>query len=413
MTIGFFLADPAAKSSSVVMIIRYNGKRYKHAIGVSVESARWNKKSQRAKVSQDYRQAAIINNAIQLNQSAAERLIYNKNIPEIKDAKHFWALINCEMTGVPYSTVAEGPKSFTEYFDKIYIRKFRTSKTESRLQRFRCALQLIINYETEIGRSLSFDEIGTRFYRELEAYFLRKNYSPNYFGSIIKIIKQVMREAVDVDGIKASNEFRSATFKATSAEVDTVYLTDLELRKIHAIKIDDDFVKKLYPKSEYSGLEARKKSYNIAKNLFLIGAYTGLRLSDFTRLTPGHFADGRITIVTEKTGQRIVIPVHPVVREILASGFNFSEMLSDQKIRLYIKDICRVADITEVVEVRRVSMGAVVVDRVPKYTLVGTHTARRSFATNAYKAGVPTLAIMKITGHTKESTFMRYIRISQ
>ncbi|MEG1671828.1 MAG: hypothetical protein RR278_07535, partial [Mucinivorans sp.] len=89
---------------------------------------------------------------------------------------------------------------------------------------------------------------------------MKKNYSPNYFGSIIKIIKQVMREAVDVDGIKASNEFRSATFKATSAEVDTVYLTDFELRKIHAIKIDDDFVKKLYPKSEYSGLEARKKS---------------------------------------------------------------------------------------------------------------------------------------------------------
>lgn len=47
-----------------------------------------------------------------------------------------------------------------------------------------------------------------------------------------------------------------------------------------------------------------------------------------------------------------------------------------------------------------------------KYELVCTHTARRSFATNAYKAGVPTIAIMKITGHTKESTFLRYIKVS-
>ena len=49
---------------------------------------------------------------------------------------------------------------------------------------------------------------------------------------------------------------------------------------------------------------------------------------------------------------------------------------------------------------------------LPKYQLVSSHTARRSFATNAYKAGVPTIAIMKITGHKLESTFLKYIRVS-
>ena len=49
----------------------------------------------------------------------------------------------------------------------------------------------------------------------------------------------------------------------------------------------------------------------------------------------------------------------------------------------------------------------------PKYALVSSHTARRSFATNAYKAGIPSIAIMKITGHKRESTFMRYIRVSE
>lgn len=49
---------------------------------------------------------------------------------------------------------------------------------------------------------------------------------------------------------------------------------------------------------------------------------------------------------------------------------------------------------------------------MPKYKLVSSHTARRSFATNAYLAGVPTISIMKITGHKTESAFMKYIKIS-
>lgn len=41
------------------------------------------------------------------------------------------------------------------------------------------------------------------------------------------------------------------------------------------------------------------------------------------------------------------------------------------------------------------------------------HTARRSFATNAYLAGLPPISIMKITGHKTESSFMKYIKISE
>jgi integrase len=47
-----------------------------------------------------------------------------------------------------------------------------------------------------------------------------------------------------------------------------------------------------------------------------------------------------------------------------------------------------------------------------KYEKIQTHTARRSFATNAYLSGIPAISIMKITGHQTESVFMRYICIS-
>lgn len=352
-----------------------------------------------------------MNTTIQTTRFAVERLLQNK--PDIVDTSHFWALVDCELYGREYSVVEPRKKTLIGYFSEVYIPRFEARKSELRIRRFRAVVEVLSRFEEQVKRSYGLGDISTLFYRDLEAYFLKQEYSPNYFGSVVKVIKQVMREAIDVDRLHHSNEFRSASFKAVSAEVDNVYLTDEELRCIHALPIDEAFVRTFYPKSEFSGLASRIHSYTLAKNLFLIGAYTGLRVSDFTRLSAEHFADGKITIVTEKTGARVVIPVHPVVREIVEGGFDFSQGLSEQKVRAYIKDLCKAAGITEMVEVRRSSMGQIVVETRPKYELVSTHTARRSFATNAYKAGVPPLAIMKITGHTKESTFMKYIRISQ
>ena len=44
---------------------------------------------------------------------------------------------------------------------------------------------------------------------------------------------------------------------------------------------------------------------------------------------------------------------------------------------------------------------------------VSLHTARRSFATNTYKAGVPSLAIMAITGYRTENEFLHYIKVTK
>jgi integrase len=53
---------------------------------------------------------------------------------------------------------------------------------------------------------------------------------------------------------------------------------------------------------------------------------------------------------------------------------------------------------------------------VAKYTLVTTHTARRSYATNEYlravREGRSYRPIMEILGHSKESTFFGYIKVS-
>ena len=46
-----------------------------------------------------------------------------------------------------------------------------------------------------------------------------------------------------------------------------------------------------------------------------------------------------------------------------------------------------------------------------KYEFISSHSARRSFATNAYKRGISPLLIMSITGHKTETEFFKYIKI--
>lgn len=71
------------------------------------------------------------------------------------------------------------------------------------------------------------------------------------------------------------------------------------------------------------------------------------------------------------------------------------------------------AEITNFVSIIETTGGVRQEVTYEKCDMVTSHTARRSFATNAYKAGIPSLSIMQITGHTTESSFMRYIRVSK
>ncbi len=57
--------------------------------------------------------------------------------------------------------------------------------------------------------------------------------------------------------------------------------------------------------------------------------------------------------------------------------------------------------------------GKLIKNELPKYELIKTHTARRTGATNMYLAGIPTIDIMKITGHRTESEFLKYIKVSK
>ena len=157
------------------------------------------------------------------------------------------------------------------------------------------------------------------------------------------------------------------------------------------------------------------KKLERVRDLFIIGCYTGLRFSDFIQLTKGNIIDdNKVKIRTQKTKDTVIIPLHPYVREILERyKWNIPDPITNQKMNKYLKEIGEDAKIKGKIQVRITKGGELKKSTPDKFSLISTHTARRSFASNCYLAGIPAITIMKVTGHKSEGSFLRYIRISQ
>ena len=122
-----------------------------------------------------------------------------------------------------------------------------------------------------------------------------------------------------------------------------------------------------------------------------------------------------LRIDTIKTGEKVIVPLHPFALDILArNGGTLPKAACNQVFNRNLKSIGELAQITEGVSLRTNVAGKQRIDSRPKFNFLSTHTARRTFATFAYmELKMPSVLIMKITGHRTEKEFFRYIRISQ
>ncbi len=248
-------------------------------------------------------------------------------------------------------------------------------------------------------RKYDFNDIDMNFYDNFVAFFTKKNYSINTIGRHIKNLKIIMRVARD-EGYHNNGNIEQRKFKVVSARVDNIYLNESELRAMYELDL------------------SAKPNYDAARDVFLMGCYTAQRYSDYsvideTNIRKLESGEVVIDIKQQKTGARVIIPARKEVLDILMKYDNKLPRTHEQKVNKYIKEVAELAGIIDTVEVESMQNGIVIKNVVRKCELVKTHTARRSGATNMYLAGIPSIAIMKITGHKTEKEFMKYIKISE
>lgn len=287
------------------------------------------------------------------------------------------------------------PLDLFGFIDK-FIETEKNNKLEGTIKVYRTSKKHLENFANSLEKNeIAFDDINADFYDQYIHYLNALNLAKNSVGKQIKVLKTFLNAATD-RGINTNLFFKSKFFKKPTEEVDKIFLTDDEIQKIYQLDLEG------------------QGSIEIVRDLFIIACYTGFRFSDFTTLDKSHISDHYITKKTLKTKTKVVIPIHPIVRQIFEKyEYNLPQCISNTHANAYLKEIAQMAKIETPVEVIKTIGGKSERLVFKKWELVCTHTGRRSFATNAYLAGVPAISIMLITGHATESVFMGYISIDE
>ena len=247
-------------------------------------------------------------------------------------------------------------------------------------------------------REYSFQDINIDFYNDFIQFFYGRNCGANYVGRHIKTLKTIMRIARD-EGLHNNMEIERRAFKVLKEPVDSIYLTEDEVKAIYGLKM------------------AKKPHLDLIRDVFLCGVYTAQRYSDYSKIKKSNIRSigdvKYIEIIQQKTREKCIIPIRPELDAILQKYDYTLPRTHEQKVNTGIKDIGFMAGIREPIEVEKNQGGMIVKSTVKKCDLIRTHTARRTGCTLMFLAGVPTISIMKISGHKTEKEFLKYIKVSK
>lgn len=291
---------------------------------------------------------------------------------------------------------------FLDYYS-IHNSPFSKKKlAPGTLKTYRTGLSRLQEYiDNRKLKKFSFNDCNREFYNDYILYLSTLNYSINYIGTIIQKLKTILGFAYE-EGIHKNVEFKKSYFSKMTEEIDHVYLTVEELNNIKELDLKDDVL-------------------DAVRDIFLISCYTGLRVSDMLALLKNSnkviFEEDGVKyfqLKQLKTSNSVIIPLNSIVTSILEKrAGNLPNYITSNKINEHIKSICKRAKIVENHSISRTLGGKVVEITLPKYKLVASHTARRSFCTNAYKAGIPVQDIMAISGHKTERVFLNYVKVQK
>lgn len=429
--VNFYLKTPAKGSgkSLIYLKYKYNGQVLVFAFGQNINPANWNPNKQRVKnnriTTEDGKHSLndLLDNLEKTLINAYNSEIKN-GIPRNETLKKYLSdfLNQKDTTGKPrlYDLIERFIRGDIKHKGRTKsLSTFRTyTSTYIHLKEFEAVKKYRVDFDT-ITLDFYYEFIsylegrGTKYKEKVEA--LRKkeimfndgtikkakkkrpvvDLDTNTIGKYISKIIVFMGEAVDL-GYTNNLAYLNKKFVVPKEDTDAIYLSEKEIDKLY--------------KHDFSNNQRLER----VRDLFVFGCFVGLRFQDYSSIKPGNIIDldGElfIKVITQKTNELVIIPCNPVVLEIFKKyGENANKLppsISNQNFNEYIKEACKLAGLTEkgrLLEKPQLQL----------FECVSSHTARRSFATNYFLDGFPTIDLMKITGHKTEKAFLTYIRVSK
>lgn len=228
----------------------------------------------------------------------------------------------------------------------------------------------------------------------------------NLTADIIRIYERYLQ-----DKKKLSNSTHGKTMKHLRWFLQTldydVKTIAIRSHKKEIIALTFDELEKLEKVDVSASVEQQK-----AKDMFLLGCYTGLRISDLKRLNETRIVEGKICMILQKNQKEVSIPLRSEARNILNKYGMASPKISEQQLNESIKDVCEKAKINKILTIRTNKGGIDKEEPKAKHELITSHTASKTFITLApQKFGLTPAEIAAIVGKDLKTLLNHYFQL--
>lgn len=411
MAVSFSLARPKQKVSSIRAKISVSGACIFLYTGRSVETDHWDKKKCFVKTYVGKNTTTLLNQRLKELEIDILTLLdrYKNGKPKMNFVElqsKLSALVDrpdrkADMTSKVQNINKETLNGFIDQFVQDCESGVRLSPKRQKLK-----ISSIGSYKTTKGYLMKFQEQSKKILTlkdfsqtDIDKFsdflIIDEEFAMNTHAKSMMDLLQIIKYAVKLKKIPAA-KLVELEFDTRREETDSIYLTEDEILQLLEIK---DFAE---PFHEH------------VRDVFVVGCFTAMRFSDYSTIDPTAIRNNRLEFVQKKTGNKVTIPIHPVVNMILKKYDNaLPKVPKNNEFNRIIKLVGEKLPSLHVPFTKQVTYGRERKELVDmKFNYLQTHTARRSFCSNEFLKKTDPMIIMSISGHKSHKSFMRYIKVT-
>ncbi|MFV0539315.1 MAG: phage integrase SAM-like domain-containing protein [Dysgonomonas sp.] len=398
-----FLLDkePDKADAKLRYRIKWDKNTVAFNVGYRVNVAKWSIDTQRCINNTTHGKkkvaASIINKEIQRFEQIAEDIfnLYKASEKNLT-AEEFRTEFN-KRNGKLSAIPAE--KTFFSIYDEFTQEMgFANQWTKATFQKF-AALK---NHLTGFLPDITFNYLDTAGLNNFIAHLRDvQDMRNSTIGKQIGFLKWFLRWA-EAKGYNNEKAYLTFSPKLKTSEKKVVFLDWDELMAVYNYKVPEHM----------PGI-AR------VRDVFCFCCFTGLRYSDVANLKRSDVFSTYISITTVKTADSLKIELNDFSSGILKKyakevfpGNLALPVISNQKMNDAVKELGELCGIDKPVTVTYYKGNERIEEVFPKYSLMGTHTGRRTFICNALMLGISPQVVMKWTGHCDYKAMKPYIDVA-
>lgn len=430
MAVNFYIDKRPNKQGEVAVrcSISIQGKRLTTTAGFSIKPEYWDSPSQR--VLSSFGGKAVVNSkGISAKMLNAKLKKIDSFFSDLENA--LWT--NHEKVGnlkdiykdefgreKPADSIRQASPGFYSVLDKFRDESaVQNDWSVSTIKKFKT----LRNHLVDFNNDLSFEDL-TESGLNLFMDFLREDcdFRNSTALKTLKQLKWFLRWAVKHNYCKETS-FEAFKPKLKTTEKKIIFLDWDELIKVYNYKFPE-IGKKINLIDPYGNkyekvVAVGRETLEHVRDLFCFCCFTGLRYSDAANLKRSNVFQEHINVTTIKTYDLLKIELNNYARAILdkykETKFPYDRVLpvlSNQRTNEYLKEMCEICGLNSP-ETDTYYKGNQRFDEVhPKWSLIGTHTGRRTFICNALMLGISPQVVMKWTGHNDYKAMQPYIDIT-